>query len=1171
MGWSANGVRDLGAGNLMFFRLIARKFEIAANASTGRAMGKRRKSSWNTPLSRVESLESRELLSVNAVGCFPEPVEAVASATPHAALSAESSQSESNSDDSVFASRAAMVEHLLQDALKRYESYFGKTSPWLVHYESFDDQFFHVGLDDRDPAAGILFNAVSTGTTLSSTPLSYDQTNVQVSGVDEADLVETDGRYIYTVSNNNLVIVDAENGADLQITASLPLTGDARTLYLAGDRLVVESYDYVEVPGESSDGLMPPGIVDYRTQRVISVYDVADRTNPQFVGEHRLNASSSESRLVGSTLFVVSSEGFVLPTPQMVTDGESGAEPAGLIDASNDLWWTQQNYRYETADEYIARMRPYAEQLVASQLADPTATIKPTFDEQTTLVTVSSWDINGDMSAPLDAQSQMLHGAPQIYLDDDRVVLATEINRPLQGTPNIIFFPAVDIDTHLATMTLDSESGLITPEATGELPGRLINRFAIDDRNGTLRIATTENLFQSDDERNSTASSSLYTLTLNEENWAIAGSVTGLAPGESIQSVRFTEDRAYLVTFPVPLRGFDPLFVIDVSDATAPAVLGELEISGFSSYLQVIGETQLLGIGREIDPETGQDLGLQVSLFDVTNPAEPVLIDREHFGMGSGSEAEFDLHAVRYDAESQTLLLPVQTGFAAMPGVIVPWESNLVFVDDVVMAPWQPYDQFVPSQSIVALRVDSTDGLSQLGQASLDGTGARAMILQDHLIARTDSNLYSFATSDLSTQVDRISLSTLARGDSFEVTDASETMELDVLANDQAIDGSELTIVAIEPTYGNSIEFIQISDDGKKLLLSTDTFHDATAYGSWVSYTVEDAYGTESTASVYLWTQPTDVPWIIDPVPVEPGDPNEPGESNDNSQAGDLMEFDVVVTNVDGEQVESVAVGEAFIVEIYVQDLRDDGRGVFSAYADIEFAGVDVTIDGRFEFGEAFPNGHTGMVVGGNVDELGAVSSISVGDNSRTLLAKFSATANSAGSITIVTSAPDDVASDNTLYDRNTEVRAANIHFGSTTIEATSQVEGDMNGDGVLSPIDALLVINALASETDAVDAAFEDFVANQPAAAGGSGIALMAVQNVASVARHSNTRRLDMNRDGHIGPLDAMLIINRFTENTTAQTNTALASTAAEVTAVPANVLSLREAKRAGRTARRG
>jgi hypothetical protein len=128
-----------------------------------------------------------------------------------------------------------------------------------------------------------------------------------------------------------------------------------------------------------------------------------------------------------------------------------------------------------------------------------------------------------------------------------------------------------------------------------------------------------------------------------------------------------------------------------------------------------------------------------------------------------------------------------------------------------------------------------------------------------------------------------------------------------------------------------------------------------------------------------------------------------------------------------------------------------------------------------------------------------------------------------------------------------------------------------MNGDGVLSPIDALLVINALASETDAVDAAFEDFVANQPAAAGGSGIALMAVQNVASVARHSNTRRLDMNRDGHIGPLDAMLIINRFTENTTAQTNTALASTAAEVTAVPANVLSLREAKRAGRTARRG
>lgn len=141
----------------------------------------------------------------------------------------------------------------------------------------------------------------------------------------------------------------------------------------------------------------------------------------------------------------------------------------------------------------------------------------------------------------------------------------------------------------------------------------------------------------------------MYVLDTAGDTLDVVGSVTGLAPGEQLYSVRFDGDKAYLVTF---LRT-DPLFVVDLTDPTAPAVEGELVIPGFSNYLQSVGDGLLLGIGQEREAGTW-NTRLHVSLFDVSNGSAPILIDTrqvlDETAQWSGSDAQFDSHALLYSA-----------------------------------------------------------------------------------------------------------------------------------------------------------------------------------------------------------------------------------------------------------------------------------------------------------------------------------------------------------------------------------------------------------------------------------------------------------------------------------------------------------------------------------------
>ena len=199
---------------------------------------------------------------------------------------------------------------------------------------------------------------------------------------------------------------------------------------------------------------------------------------------------------------------------------------------------------------------------------------------------------------------------------------------------------------------------------SGTVPGHVLNQFAMDEWRGQLRIATTRGRVPSPD-----VTSALTILAPGVGgNLVQLGSVSGIAPGEDIRSVRFDGDRGYVVTF----KKTDPLFVLDLSSPEHPAVLGELKIPGFSTYIQSIAPGRLLSIG--FDAEDRESFayfdGLLLQLFDVSSAKEPKLLFREKIGTrGSGSEAATDHLAFNYIAEKSLLAIPATVCAGGGPGV----------------------------------------------------------------------------------------------------------------------------------------------------------------------------------------------------------------------------------------------------------------------------------------------------------------------------------------------------------------------------------------------------------------------------------------------------------------------------------------------------------------------
>ncbi len=438
----------------------------------------------------------------------------------------------------------------------------------------------------------------------------YSSTNVQVSGVDEADFIKNDGKYIYLVSGGRLVIVDAYPPLGAGIVSDTPLTGTPSNLFLSKDRLAVFS-SVRETAFIQPEGSAAP--VPYtRDVTHVYVYDVSDRKEPKIVRDLTVSGTYSDGRMKGTDVFLFTREslsryGDYLQMPE-VRDGDT-------------------------------------------LIAQPPVSVPDMVGYSWQFTTVTSFDIRD--GTVTDTESFLLGYGTTLYVSEDNIYIAYEWQPYSRGVWGGFNEPPADTREQSVLHRFSVEKGDISYAATGTFPGRLLNQFSLDEYKGNLRVATTVDDWTRDTR---VQYNNVYVLG---PDLAIMGKLEYIAPDERIYAARFIGDRLYLVTF----KQMDPFFVIDLSDPKRPAVLGELKLPGYSDYLHPYDATHIIGIGKEtVANEWGGFTtgGLKMTLFDVADVNNPVEVDTVEIGLpGTDSEALHDHKAFLFDASRGILVLPV--------------------------------------------------------------------------------------------------------------------------------------------------------------------------------------------------------------------------------------------------------------------------------------------------------------------------------------------------------------------------------------------------------------------------------------------------------------------------------------------------------------------------------
>jgi len=550
--------------------------------------------------------------------------------------------------------------------------------------------------------------SVVSGSTMIRSPSEtgdYSGTNNQVAGVDEGDLVKTDGQHLFVLAGDGVDIVNAWPANELGVVSHVTTPGWERAIFLHGTRLTVISQENSwEQLADSTVGIAYRGFCGvgqhWQSHVIVTVIDVSTAAEPKILETTRLDGWLVDARAIDGRVLVVTQDSFDIPAPTVITipppihidpvpvdplPVESLPVDPGQIDGSQphpidlpmviSVWpgYPSDGARYVYEDE--ASYRAHLEE-AWDTIALPHFTVTATGGATSTSDLLSA----GHTYLPVKATDNSLLSVVSFEVDDDNAgpeatttvagisgsVYASASNLYVSATHWGNWWDATDTGSTTNIYRFDIDSADVPLTAMGAVPGVTLDQFSLDESDdGLLRVATTSGFGDN-------ASSGVYTLAASAGNLQTIGSVTGLAPGERIYSVRFIGERGYVSTF----RQVDPLFVIDLANPTKPRVVGELKVPGFSSYLHPLDATHLLGIGRDVDPATGRVLGLQLSIFDVGNPADPKRTATYTFagdGWQSWSAALWDHHALSWFATQGILALPVQQGdwWAGSSGLVV--------------------------------------------------------------------------------------------------------------------------------------------------------------------------------------------------------------------------------------------------------------------------------------------------------------------------------------------------------------------------------------------------------------------------------------------------------------------------------------------------------------------
>ena len=498
--------------------------------------------------------------------------------------------------------------------------------------------------------SGIGLGSVASGASVSASGSSAPRraasasgTNNQVVGVDEADIVKSDGRYVYFAMNGALRIVEAMNPRVLSTTK---LPGNVREMFVQEDRAVV----YVNVGTATKRctyGYDCTFAGDGSSTRII-VIDLHDRRAPRILRTLELSGSLMAARRIGNTIHTVVADGDS-PFPAYET-WPPELETCGTREPAVRAKFAQLKRDNE---QKLRALRPFAtlrESGADRQLCS--GLLRTGFSDGKAMTTIVSFDLRDDVTPAVTATVQSRPGA--VFASANALYLSVGHRRHEAGGRWYSFYRSVDEASEIHKFRIGAspkETGYV---GSGIVPGRVLNQFSMDEWYGYLRVATTRGRVPDPN-----ASSAVSVLAEGSGgNLVRVGAIEGIAPGEDIRAVRFDDDRGYIVTF----KKTDPLFVIDLHNPAQPAILGELKIPGFSTYMHRIDPDHLLSIGLDANDHGNFAYfdGVILQLFDVRNPTEPKLIHKEKIGTrGSSSEAVTDHLAFNYFAEKGLLAIPM--------------------------------------------------------------------------------------------------------------------------------------------------------------------------------------------------------------------------------------------------------------------------------------------------------------------------------------------------------------------------------------------------------------------------------------------------------------------------------------------------------------------------------
>jgi uncharacterized secreted protein with C-terminal beta-propeller domain len=479
----------------------------------------------------------------------------------------------------------------------------------------------------------------------------YSGTNVQVTGVDEADNVKNDGTYIYVLAGNKVSILKAFPPTEAQLLSTIAFNDMIPSgIFVNNNTLAVLGSNYTTTtePFYSATGLPYLSYVG-ETSTFLELYDISNRSSPGLLKTVTTGGGYLSSRMIGEYIYIV-----------------AGQPAYYRIEILSNI--------FDRVDLPKIGIDGQIKEVTASEIYYSNAT-----DEYFTFTTILAVNTQ-NMTESANSKTLMIGGTSTMYVSSsDMYVTYTAYDQNWNGYDQTSIY------------RIHVENNTITPQAQGKVPGHILNQFSMDQYGDYFRVVTTTwgyTIPNSWGLPNSTITPpsdnvTILNITISplpsswvspvpivgaqqtnvyvlDMNLSIVGRLENLARGENFHSARFMGNRCYLVTF----MNIDPLFVIDLSNPTKPTELGNLTIPGYSDYLHPYDENHLIGVGKETTAsEQGFFAwyqGVKISLFDVSNMTNPIQLANYIIGdRGTTSPVLDDHRAFLFDKTQNLLVIPI--------------------------------------------------------------------------------------------------------------------------------------------------------------------------------------------------------------------------------------------------------------------------------------------------------------------------------------------------------------------------------------------------------------------------------------------------------------------------------------------------------------------------------